>query len=87
MQGFLDAITEVLLYIPRKVFGWLMDGLSALINSVPVPQFMTDLAGNASAIPPEVMFFVEPFGIDTGAAIIVTAYTLRFLIRRLPVVG
>lgn len=61
-----------------------MGGLASLFESIPVPSFLE--MGNLN-LPSSVIFFTDLFVLPLGASIIVSAYTLRFIIRRLPFIG
>lgn len=60
-------------------------GLAALFEAIPVPDFLQNAM--SYKMPNILGWFAEPFAISTGATIIVSAYVLRFIIRRLPFVG
>lgn len=87
LNDFLDWLLDVLLYVPKKIIEWLFDAFAWLIEAIPVPDFFVGLQNAFSNIPDGVMYFLNIFEVSTGLAIIVTASILRFIIRRLPVVG
>jgi hypothetical protein len=87
MQKILDAIVDALLWIPRKLFELLMDGLGSLIEMIPVPSWFADATGYSAGIPAEIVFWVSPFELGYGVTVIMSAYLLRFIIRRLPIIG
>jgi hypothetical protein len=78
-----DAITDAI----EQVVALLIDGLVAVIELIPVPDFMTQLPGAFSAIAGTVGYFLAPFQVPQGIAIIASAYAIRFIIRRLPFIG
>lgn len=80
-------VLDLLLYVPRLLFGELCQGVVSLVSSIPVPAFVSDVGSFWSGIPSDVMFFVAPLRLGTGLSMIATAYGVRFLIRRLPFVG
>lgn len=47
----------------------------------------TALSGAFGTIPPAVWYFLDLAHLDIGLPSIISAYVLRFMIRRLPVVG
>ena len=80
----------------EKLYDWWIDGwlwifenllgaLASLIESIPAPDWMMNLSGYT--IPDSIAFFVELFQLPAGAAIMVSAWVLRFGIRRIPVIG
>lgn len=80
-QWFADLFTSFGLWLYEK----LINGIVAVIEMIPVPEFLE----NASSlrIPDGLGFVAEVFHLEMGAQIIVSAFVLRFIIRRLPIVG
>lgn len=68
------------------VFGWLMTAVIALILPlIPGTQFITDFGNNVGD---GIMWWVFKFRIPQGLAIVFGGgYAVRFLIRRIPVIG
>jgi hypothetical protein len=78
------------LVLQLEAFGsWLwelvLSGSAALLEVVPVPDFLLNLS--PVNIPSGVMFFGDMFNIEYGITILITAYTARFIVRRIPVIG
>lgn len=66
------------------IYTAILDSLSALLASIPSPEFlMTPMP----TMPASILFFSDLFMIPYGLSAMVSAYLLRFLIRRLPVIG
>lgn len=84
---FKDWLRDVLLWVPQKLWDLLLDGLAAIIEAIPAPDFITNASAFFGGIPSGVAYFAAPFQLGTGVAFLVTAYVLRFLIRRIPVIG
>ena len=82
-----DKLEELLLWVPKKIWEWVLDQVASAIEAIPVPDFFNDAKSALSKIPPEVGYFVEPLNLGTGVTIIVGAYLARFLIRRIPIIG
>lgn len=82
-----DAIIEFFKELPKWVFSELVDGFVEFFNSIPVPDFFATAAGAFGNIPPSVVYFAQPFNIGYGVTMILGAYLLRFIVRRLPIVG
>jgi hypothetical protein len=80
LLGFIDWIGIEL----SKIF---LAALAAIINAIPVPSWMANAGGAVANIPPGVAYFVQSMQISTGATIMVSAYIIRFVIRRLPFIG
>ena len=87
MQNFLDKLYDVLMYVPLKIWELLLDSLASILESLPVPDFINNVSGYAASIPSDVIFFVAPFKLGLGISFIGGAYVLRFLIRRIPIIG
>lgn len=80
-----------LLGIVQSVFQWLWDqllaGLVALLAAIPVPEFLGQASGALGSVPAGVVYLLAPFQVGAGISIVLAAYVLRFLIRRLPIIG
>jgi len=87
LSDFAEWLLDVLLFIPKQVWEWLLEAVAAMINAIPVPDWIQDVGAVFAAIPADVIWFLDPFRLGLGLSLIGTAYTIRFLIRRLPVVG
>ena len=65
----------------------LLGAFTTVLSAIPVPSFLQAVPSYVSAIPPSAVFFLSAFKVPQGVAIIVGAYGLRFLIRRIPIIG
>jgi len=81
----LQWLLDVLLWVPRKLYQLILEGLLTVFNAIPVPAWAEGL--DLDWIPAGMAYFLEPFSIGFGITCITSAYLLRFLIRRVPVVG
>ncbi len=70
---------------------WLYEALLglllAIINLFPMPAAMQNMDSYWSAIPESVWWLLSAFQIDTGISIVVSAWIIRFFIRRIPGIG
>jgi hypothetical protein len=82
-----DKLESLLLWIPKKIIGWILDKLAGLIESIPVPEFFSQANSALASIPSEVGYFIEPMNFGVGLSMIISAYIIRFIIRRIPIVG
>lgn len=73
--------------IPLHVFSLLLSGLAAMFNAIPAPSFFAQASGWIGNMPPLLAFLLSSLHIADGVGILVAAYTLRFLIRRIPFIG
>lgn len=87
----IEGVTQWLVDLVKTFAQWVwqsvLDGLAAVIEAIPVPDFVSDAGDIFSQIPPEIAAFWQYFAVTEGLAMIVTAYGLRFLIRRIPLIG
>lgn len=60
-----------------------LNGVVGLINSIPVPDFLK----TTYQVPDTIVFFAGAFNLHYGLGIIILAFIIRFIIRRIPVVG
>lgn len=84
---FTDWLLEILLWLPRELFALFMDALASLVESIPVPDFVNQAAGAFGSIPSNVLFFAHYFAVSEGIAFVLAAYLIRFIIRRIPMIG
>lgn len=79
--GISEFFTTLVLWVYESILG----AASGLISAIPVPDFLRTVS--SFRLPDVVVWAAEPFQLGYGVGIITSAYTLRFIIRRLPVVG
>ena len=88
---FIARIIAWLVGFVQWALTWLWDtllgALITVLNAIPVPAWISGAPGVVSSIPGSVAFFLGAFQIPTGLAIIFGAYTIRFIIRRIPLIG
>lgn len=91
LVGFLERILEwtvdLLLWIPQKLYELILDGFAAVIEAIPVPDFMSSLGSLLAGMDPAIAYFAAPLQLGTGMTWVFSALVIRFLIRRLPVIG
>ena len=86
-QKLLDWSKELLLWIPRKIWEEMLDAFASIVEAIPVPDFVNQAATSFSSISGNVLFFAQKFAVGEGIAMILAAYALRFIIRRIPLIG
>lgn len=67
------------------IFEQLLTGFVFVLELIPVPSYMTN--ATSLTLPEGVVYFIHVFELPFGAGIMASAWSLRFVIRRLPVVG
>ena len=87
LQDAFDSVIDFIETLPQWIFFQLSEGIVSFFNAIPVPDFFYQ-AGNAmQSIPSEVQFFASMFRLDFGVTTVLLAYLIRFVIRRLPIIG
>lgn len=87
LNDILDWFAKWAEWIPKKIYSAVMDGIASFINAIPVPSFMQDAAGAFAGIPSSVMYFASAFELGFGVKIVLAALVLRFILRRIPLIG
>lgn len=82
-----DSIISFFKELPEWVFSNIADAIVDFFNSIPVPDFFLSASGAFNVIPPEVVYFAGPFNIGIGVSMVLGAYLLRFIVRRVPFFG
>jgi hypothetical protein len=87
LNAFLEWVLEVVLWLPLQLYKLLCEGLVLVLQAIPVPDWMESAATAFGAIPSGVAYFLQAMEIPFGIAVVASAYTIRFLIRRIPFFG
>lgn len=94
MDYLIQFITRILAWVVtffKWIFEWcfqqLMEALAAVLNAIPVPDWLSGASAVVGSIPSGVAFFLGAAQVPSGLAIILGAYVIRFLIRRIPFIG
>lgn len=83
LDGFLDTLIDILLWIPRQIFSLIIDGLIIIIEAISLPeQFLLN-----PVFPSNVLYYMDLFQIGWGLTLIFASLTARFLLRRIPLIG
>ena len=82
-----EWLKDLLLWVPKKIWQWVTDGLARVIESIPVPDWLQNAPTLSDAISPEMGWALAAFEVPAGLSIIGGAYLIRFLIRRIPLIG
>lgn len=65
----------------------LLEGLASVIESIPVPSFISGAQSFFGGIPSGIVYFFQFFAVAEGLAMISAALLLRFILRRIPLIG
>ena len=94
MGSLIAFITRILTWIVdfaswciEKAWDLLCVGLAAVLSAIPVPTWLQDAPAVIGAMPASVAYVVQGLHLSEGIAIVVGAYGIRFLIRRIPLIG
>lgn len=83
LNSLLDAIGRMFFYLLELI----VNGLILVIDLMPIPFDSNDIVNVVNQLPPEIFWAFDIFDVGTGVSIVMSAYVIRFIIRRLPVVG
>lgn len=67
------------------LWGEILSGMASVFESFPVPDFLMNIG--VHTMPDSVSWAASAFHLEMGLAVIVSAYTARFILRRIPVIG
>lgn len=78
---------DLLLKLPLHLWVLVLGGLQAAVNAIPVPSFFSDASNYVAQMPPLVAYISGGFEIPYGLGVITTAWLLRWVLRRIPLIG
>jgi hypothetical protein len=87
VESIVSQSLNYLYILPLYVYESICDSFVKVFHSIPAPDFFADAANLFSNINSGVLYYVAPLQLDYGIGILLSAYTLRFLIRRIPFFG
>lgn len=87
IEEFQQWLLDMLLWLPKKLFQLIFDGLATFIERIPVPGFIANAQSFFSGIPSEIVYFLNFFAVGEGLAMVTGALVLRFVLRRVPIIG
>lgn len=61
--------------------------ITVLLDLLPAWFSADALTGATSAFTPQIWYFLDYFLVSEGIGLVLSAYCIRFLIRRIPVIG
>jgi sulfite exporter TauE/SafE len=80
-------VLELFEWIPKRIFEGVMDAAATVVESIPAPDFVAQAGNYFGNIPTTIVFFFQFFAIGQGIAMITSALLLRFILRRIPLIG
>lgn len=90
LHGYAAWLLSLITYIPKLVWQYLTDDALTsidLIFSICTACDLKHQSQNFSTLGDQILYMLWWFHIDHALGIFACAYVLRFLIRRLPVIG
>lgn len=86
LSDFAEWLFDFVYDSAQDLFALLLEGVAAVLDAIPVPSWLAG-ADPFASLDAGVVFFAEAFQIPEGIAIILGAYFIRWLTRRVPIVG
>lgn len=78
---------DLLLKLPLHLWVLVLGGLQDAVNAIPVPSFFSSAASYVGQIPPLVAYLASGMEVPYGLGVITSAWLLRFILRRIPLIG
>jgi hypothetical protein len=64
-----------------------LGALITLLNAIPVPSWMSSAPSVLAGVPSGIVWLFQILQLPAGLVILLSAWVLRFLIRRIPLIG
>jgi hypothetical protein len=87
INAFGAWLLSIAVWFIDKAWDLITTGLGLVLQAIPVPEWLSSAGDVVGAMPPGVAYLAQAFMIPQGVAILVGAYTIRFVIRRIPLIG
>jgi len=87
LSQILEWFWQLVTFLPKLLWEYIGDAVVTYIEEIPVPSWMQNSSSLGSVITPEMAYFMQGFALSEGLAIIGSALLLRFLVRRIPIIG
>jgi hypothetical protein len=78
---------EFFTWLFQTIWAQILEGLAAVIAAIPVPDFVYQAQSAFGSLSGNILFFAQKFAFGEGVAMVLAAYGIRFLIRRIPLIG
>ncbi|WP_417567718.1 hypothetical protein [Marinobacter sp.] len=86
IQKLIDALIDIVLWIPRQLYSLLVDTVELMLNWIPEIDIV-DLQGIFDGLGGQLLYFLTIFEFDYGITAMMTALIARFILRRIPFIG
>lgn len=87
LLSILQQIIQFFADIVIAVADWLWQAMLSLISSSTIVGLIEVAGGLFESIDSSVWYFMSMFQIPYGITVVLSAYVLRFLVRRIPFIG
>jgi hypothetical protein len=87
LKSALEQIASWLLNAFLSIIGWLFDGLLYLLDLIGLADQIKTSSGYFDSLPEGAWYYLNLFQAQYGLSAILVAYSIRFLIRRIPGFG
>lgn len=78
---------DLVLKLPLHIWVLTLGGLQDAVNAIPVPSFFAQAGNYIANMPPLVAYISAGFQIPFGIGVVTTAWFLRWVLRRIPLIG
>lgn len=85
--AFANYLLDLLIYIPQQIFALFGQGFVAFFNLIPIPSFISSMQSYVDFLSTTMGYFFILLRLNSVSVIIIGAYIVRFIIRRIPLVG
>lgn len=85
-QAIIDALIDIVLFIPRWMFSLIVDLLEILLSWIPAID-IHDPASLSSGIGGDILYFTTMMELPYGLTAAASALFARFILRRIPFIG
>ena len=86
MQKLIDALIDIVLWIPRHLYSLIVDAIQLMLGWIPEIDIV-DLQGVFDGLGGDMLFWLTVMEFDYGLTAMMTALIARFILRRIPGVG
>ena len=86
MEGFLDGLANVLLFVPRKVFGWIAD-LIIWSFDIDVPDYVVFVNDYIGTMPAAALYILDVFEFELGLSMIMGTFIVVWVFKKMPFIG
>ncbi|NVD34705.1 hypothetical protein [Marinobacter lutaoensis] len=86
IQKLIDALIDIVLWVPRQLFGLLVDVVELMLTWIPEIHIV-DVQGIFNGLGGQLLYFLTVMEFDYGMTAMMTALIARFILRRIPFIG